>query len=510
MAGVLVFYVRTAGGWLAAQRLRGRGTMPAPEEWQKRLRALAARLRLTRPVILLESCLAETPVVIGFLRPAILIPAGLITGIAPDQLEAILMHELAHVRRHDYAVNVMQSLVEGLLFFHPAVWWLSGVVRAERESCCDDAVVALRGDAAGYAAALTALEQRRSVGKPALAARGGNLMQRVRRLVEPDRPRSIAGLVLGACLLLVSIGAGLSAVQPKTVPTGAAPPAIAMGPFVRAAAPEPAAARPESPALLAQARPPRPGAEAQLRTELAAPYRKWVDEDVVYIIAKEEQAAFDRLLTDEERERFIEQFWLRRDPTPGTQANEFKEEHYRRIAYANEHFASGLPGWKTDRGRIYIVYGRPETILDDFLVQTWSYWHIDGLGDNVWFQFTKTGESGGFVLAAMPGPKTTFTSQSGLAFQVEVGEGTPSGSSTRVASISIPTRSTGHTVDVYGRITNLARRRVSVFEDTISPGQGEGYHKSIPLAPGRYQANIIVKDLTTGAEESGELGFEVK
>ena len=86
MAGVFAFYVRTAGGWLAAQRLRSRGTMPAPEEWQERLRALAARLRLTRPVILLESCLAETPVVIGFLRPAILVPAGLITGIAPDQL----------------------------------------------------------------------------------------------------------------------------------------------------------------------------------------------------------------------------------------------------------------------------------------------------------------------------------------------------------------------------------------------------------------------------------------
>ena len=157
MAGVLVFYLRTTGGCLAAQRLRRRGTMPAPEEWQERLRALAARLRLTRPVVLLESCLAETPVVIGLLRPAILVPAGLLTGIAPDQLEAILLHELAHIRRHDYAVNVMQSLVEGLLFYHPAVWWLSGLVRAERENCCDDAVVALRGDAAGYAAALAAL-----------------------------------------------------------------------------------------------------------------------------------------------------------------------------------------------------------------------------------------------------------------------------------------------------------------------------------------------------------------
>src|SRR5215469_6982707 len=102
--------------------------------------------------------------------------------------------------------------------------------------------------------------------------------------------------------------------------------------------------------------------EAKLRKELEGPYKKWLNEDVVYIITDEERQAWKRLATDEEREQFIEQFWLRRDPTPDTAENEFKEEHYERIAYANERFSSGKPGWKTDRGRIYITRGKPDEI----------------------------------------------------------------------------------------------------------------------------------------------------
>src|SRR5579871_5851503 len=102
--------------------------------------------------------------------------------------------------------------------------------------------------------------------------------------------------------------------------------------------------------------------EEKLRKELETPYRKWLNEDVAYIITDEERAAFKRLQTDEEREQFIEQFWLRLCPTPDTTENEFKEEHYRRIAYANEHYAAGIPGWRTDRGKIYIMYGPPTSI----------------------------------------------------------------------------------------------------------------------------------------------------
>src|SRR5580698_8759663 len=100
--------------------------------------------------------------------------------------------------------------------------------------------------------------------------------------------------------------------------------------------------------------------DKKLHDELASPYKKWLDEDVVYIITPEERSAFLRLQTNEEREQFIEQFWLRRNPDPDSPENTFKEEHYRRIAYANEHFASGIPGWKTDRGRIYIMWGPPD------------------------------------------------------------------------------------------------------------------------------------------------------
>ena len=102
--------------------------------------------------------------------------------------------------------------------------------------------------------------------------------------------------------------------------------------------------------------------QKDLEKELAGPWKKWLNEDVVYIITDEEKQAFKRLKTDEERQQFVEQFWLRRDPTPDTEENEYKEEHYRRIAYANDHYASGIPGWKTDRGMIYIKYGPPDEI----------------------------------------------------------------------------------------------------------------------------------------------------
>jgi GWxTD domain-containing protein len=154
--------------------------------------------------------------------------------------------------------------------------------------------------------------------------------------------------------------------------------------------------------------------EARLRKELETPYKKWLNEDVVYIITDEERQAWKRLQTDEEREQFIEQFWLRRDPTPDSVENEFKEEHYRRIAYANERFASGIPGWKTDRGRIYIMYGPPDEIeshpsggsyqrpmeegggeTSTYPFEQWRYRYIDGIGNNIILEFvdpTMTGE----------------------------------------------------------------------------------------------------------------------
>jgi GWxTD domain-containing protein len=184
--------------------------------------------------------------------------------------------------------------------------------------------------------------------------------------------------------------------------------------------------------------------EEKLRKELETPYRKWLNEDVAYIITDEEKAAFKRLQTDEEREQFIEQFWLRRDPTPDTVENEFKEEHYRRIAYANEHYASGIPGWKTDRGRIYIEYGPPDEIEDHssggtyerpieegggttstYPFQIWRYRYIEGIGTNVMIEFVDPTMSGEFrmtmdpsekdALLYVPGAGLTMMEQMGLA-----------------------------------------------------------------------------------------------
>ena len=532
--------------------------MVASADWQERLRALAGRLRVSRPVTMLESCLAETPAVVGYLRPAILIPAGLLTGLPPEQVEAILLHELAHIRRHDYAVNVLQTLVEGLLFYHPAVWWVSGVIRAERENCCDDVVVAVVGDARGYAAALAELEWRRSVGQPALAARGGNLLRRIRRLLEPEGPRSIAGPVLGAALLMASIAAVLMAWQPAAprakpadataMPT-ATPADVAQEP---PALPAPSSERTARESLRAQLERPYQGWLAKSlvvqEAQLATPYEKWLSEDVVYIITSAEREAFQRLQTDRERERFIEQFWLQRDPTPGTVENEFKEQHYRRIAYANEHFTASIPGWKTDRGRIYIEYGPPDEIDDHssggaytrpavegggntstFPYVQWRYRHVEGVGDNMVIEFVDPNLSGEFRMTMDPSEKAALfqapphTPAAPAAFPLDINvldvsvgiktlEHDPPNPSKDVVITTQAPAASGK-VEIHGEITTMDRRTVAAFEGTVeaTPGQARNlYQRTIPLIPGHYRLKVLVRDSMDGRMGTYEKGFEVQ
>ena len=164
--------------------------------------------------------------------------------------------------------------------------------------------------------------------------------------------------------------------------------------------------------------------EAKARKELQSAYSMWLREDVAYIITDEERQAFTRLQTDDEREQFIEQFWLRRDPTPDTLENEFKEEHYRRIEYANEHFASGIAGWRTDRGRIYITYGPPDEIeshpaggpydrpIDEgggriatCPFEKWRYRHIEGIGTDIAIEFVDSSLTGEYRMALDPSEK---------------------------------------------------------------------------------------------------------
>jgi len=590
MGGVILFYAFRLAGWLRVDSMRRRGVCAAPAEWQQRLGALASAVQVSQPVVLLESCLARVPLVVGYWRPVILMPLGALTGLSAEQVEAILIHELAHIRRADYLVSLAQSLIEGLFFFHPAVWWISAVVRAEREYSCDDVVVTLRPDARAYAAALTTLEQSRWAALEAVpAATGGNLVKRIRRLLgepSPARVTNARASALAGVLVLVAVVATALAVWPTSrgFAQGTSKADSAQATQDQASGREEAklslheleqslagnekeieaakealdhaqqllqkhaaelekalqdagagdaqhedqlrqaeralkeleeAQAGKSQELLQQQEQSLEQAEKQIldaeraseatqagtssqllqqkraleraqnqlqqlmkgkleemlsqqqrqmadadqalkqwqatngtkqqaelqqqleqarkqleraaqsccrsrdllaeapespapqtKTEPESAYQRWLKEDVAYIITDQERRAYQALETDPERERFIEQFWLRRDPTPGTAENEFKEEHYRRIAYANEHYASGIPGWKTDRGRIYIVYGPPDEIEDHSTDSTprqdWLYVHIDGLGYAVEVQFSDPGRTGEFRMVGAP------------------------------------------------------------------------------------------------------------
>jgi GWxTD domain-containing protein len=179
----------------------------------------------------------------------------------------------------------------------------------------------------------------------------------------------------------------------------------------------PAASQDQEPDPLKRKRSDRDQIQAQksLHQELSTAYKTWLNQDVVWIITDEETKAFKSLSNDEEREAFIEQFWLRRNPNPDSPENEFREEHYRRIAYANEHFAAGKPGWKTDRGHIYIAYGPPDSMethpsggayqrpmsegggqTSTFPFEVWNYRHLEGVGENVDLEFVDTCQCGDY------------------------------------------------------------------------------------------------------------------
>ena len=170
--GVLLVSLWHTGGWIAVQRLRRLGVESVDTATARLASALATKLNIHRVVRVVQSLRIETPLVVGWLRPMILLPAAVLVGLTPGQLEAILAHELAHIRRHDYLVNLVQVAIETLLFYHPAVWWLSRRIRLEREQCCDDIAVAICGDRCRYVESFAALDEVRMNGVMALAARG--------------------------------------------------------------------------------------------------------------------------------------------------------------------------------------------------------------------------------------------------------------------------------------------------------------------------------------------------
>ena len=255
--GVGCLSLRLAWGWHVVRKLRVGGTETLDEHWLERFDRLRQSLGVAFPVRLLCSASATVPMVIGWLKPVVLVPAGLLTGLSTEQLEALLAHELAHIRRHDYLVNLLQNAVETLLFYHPAVWWVSGQIRKEREHCCDDLAAAC-GGALEYARALTALaELRQSSPALGLAANGGSLLARIRRLagINPPARRggvwlAVAGLfVVGAALLLPSFG-GSRAGELKTSAAATTKPSSDTP--ASAATPAPAKQAPQSPKSMRQ------------------------------------------------------------------------------------------------------------------------------------------------------------------------------------------------------------------------------------------------------------------
>src|ERR1700735_1118621 len=350
--------------------------------------------------------------------------------------------------------------------------------------------------------------------------------------------------------------------------------------------------------------------DKDLFKELDSQYKKWLNEDVVYIISPEERSAFVHLTTNEEREQFIEQFWQRRNPDPDSAENTFKEEHYRRIAYTNEHYASGIPGWKTDRGRIYIMWGPPDEIdshpsggsydrpsnegggsTSTFPFEDWRYRYLEGIGNNVEIEFvdpTMTGEykltmdpSEKDALLYVPGAGLTLSESMGMSdktplFSTTAGthmpqplRGQPESMSefsrldlyakiqtappvkfkdleavvtsrlvrNQIAfdyrwdylritsdtilvpiSIQIPNKQLSFqekngiqsaTMNLFARITTLSGRNVQTFEDPIVHDIPNSllqqslkgfsiYQKAVPLSPGLYRLDIVVKDVNSG------------
>jgi beta-lactamase regulating signal transducer with metallopeptidase domain len=236
LAGMLAVSLFHAAGWRRVQRMRVDGAEEAPAQWQRISGYLGARLGLSRVVPVLRSTMVEVPTVIGWLRPVVLIPAAALIGLHPEELGSILAHELAHISRRDYLVNLVQVAAETLFFYHPAVWWVSRQIRAERELCCDDLAVEVMGSRSTYARALVRMEAFR-FDRPAFALRadGGSLAHRIRRLTggnpmhnQADRPR-LSGILLASMLLISA-----AIVGGVTSRSSSAPPAVDVAPFALA------------------------------------------------------------------------------------------------------------------------------------------------------------------------------------------------------------------------------------------------------------------------------------
>lgn len=207
--GMVFFAFRTAGGWWYVNRLRKSGHTLADASWQGKVDLIAARMKIRRPVRLLESIHVSVPLVIGHFKPLVLMPIGMVNQLSPKEVEAVFAHELAHIRRHDFLLNLVQSILDILYYFNPAVWYISATIRTERENSCDDWAVAMCGNSMTYVNALVQLQER-AVNMPQLAlslAGGGKpLLNRVRRILnQPNNKQSVMERFIATILLLAAV-----------------------------------------------------------------------------------------------------------------------------------------------------------------------------------------------------------------------------------------------------------------------------------------------------------------
>lgn len=229
--GVGVLTLRLIGGFVQVERLRRRYSKPASPEWQERINRLSAQLGIRQKVRILESARIEIPAAMGVLRHIVILPCSIATRLAPLEIESLLLHELAHIRRHDYLINMLQTAIETALFYHPAVWWVSRIVRIEREHCCDDIAARASESPIVYASALASLEELRgAIPHLSMSAKRGFLMNRIQRILGVSSPAVHSGSAwsLIAVLATVAVLMGAAAAgyaqskAPKKKPVAAA------------------------------------------------------------------------------------------------------------------------------------------------------------------------------------------------------------------------------------------------------------------------------------------------
>ncbi len=232
LLGVVVLMLRFLGGYALLQRMRHHRVSAVNREWQLKILEIADHLKIKKIVRLMESANAKTPMVIGYLKPVILLPLGTISGLSSKQVESILAHEMAHIARNDYLINILQSIVEIFLFFNPAMWWISGCVRAEREHCCDDIALQLTNDHLTLVKTLATLEEMRIASPPAAVAfvgKKGGLVRRIRRIVNTPRINATFSEGFVAAILLVGflfLGSSYRYTRPVTQPQTLLEPAL--------------------------------------------------------------------------------------------------------------------------------------------------------------------------------------------------------------------------------------------------------------------------------------------